>query len=454
MIRIEHPRGYEAERQYIFHVLFSEFLGLDWSSQATDRDDVRISSDGTREIAIPDVLFSSDREDWLTESTLPVLPLAVDENFEELPIIYGHLLENESVLSEAADRIEIGIDIFGSSFFMLTRYEELINQARDVHTRFAGRSSIAHKHEFLERPIVNEYVDILWSALAKLWPDLKRKERQYQVFLTHDVDHPAWVAGKPWKVVIRNAAGDMMRRGNVKMGVARLKSRLKTGFDKTDKDPANLFEWIMDLSEEHSTKSAFYFIAERTAGEIDGYYSLDLPWIRGLLKRIDGRGHEIGIHPSYRTYKSNTQISKELKILERACQSEGISQNIRGGRHHYLRWEAPVTWQAWENAGLAYDTTVGYADKIGFRCGTCYDFPVFNLQTKEMLNLRERPLIVMDGTLFDYMRLSDEEALERTIALADQCKKHQGEFVLLWHNTELIFPQQQELYKAILGGIY
>ena len=452
MIRIEHPSGYESERHYVFHVLLGEFLGLEWQSEETDRDDVRLFSSDGGEIVMPDILFQTNEDSWLQKDSLPQLPLAIDESHKELPLIYGQLLENETSVLESGTRTEIGIDIFGSAFFMLTRYEELINPILDSHTRFAGRSSIAHKQEFLERPIINEYLELLWGAMKKLWPSLERKERSYKLFLTHDVDHPAWVAGKSWKVVARNAAGDFMRRGSPRMAVTRLKARLKTGFHKNHDDPAFLFDYIMDLSERHNTKSAFYFIADQTAGEIDGYYSLDLPWVRELLKHIDFRRHEIGLHPSYRTYKSTTQIGKELDLLKNACCSESIEQDISGGRHHFLRWESPTTWQAWENVGLSYDTTVGFADKIGFRCGTCYDFPVYNIKTRKMLELRERPLIVMDGTLFDYMRLSDEEALERTIKLATLCKEHAGEFVLLWHNTELIFPQQKELYEAILNG--
>ena len=93
------------------------------------------------------------------------------------------------------------------------------------------------------------------------------------------------------------------------------------------------------------------------------------------------RGHEIGLHPSYRTYLSPQQIKREFRILRHEAELAGIRQEQWGGRQHFLRWKAPDTWQGWEEAGLQYDSTLGYSDRPGFRCGTCYEYPVFNLRT-------------------------------------------------------------------------
>ena len=51
------------------------------------------------------------------------------------------------------------------------------------------------------------------------------------------------------------------------------------------------------------------------------------------------------------------------------------------------------------DAGLDYDTTVSFADTPGFHCGVCYEFPVFNVLTRQKLPLIERPLVVMDCTV-------------------------------------------------------
>ncbi len=466
MLLIEHPDSFIPERDYIFKLIFQEFLGLEYRQKAQNRSDLRISLIGDSsesELLVADLLFQADSGNWLTQMTLPVLPLKNFQLYKEsdiemkdfpdsLPVIYGQALENGRYLEQSQTSIKLGIDLFGSAFFMLTRYEEIVEPKRDSHMRFAAESSLAHQAGFLERPIINEYLEVLWHLLKRLWPNLKRRERRYRLLLSHDVDHPAWVAGKSWKVVLKNAAGDLLRRRRLNLAQRRIEARMQTGLNGFERDPGNTFDFIMELSERQNLKSAFYFITGRTAGEIDGYYNFDSNWIRSLMKKIHKRGHEIGLHPSYKTYQDPAQLKKEFEILRAVCDEEKIEQQEWGGRQHFLRWENPTTWQAWEDAGLFYDSTLGFSGHIGFRCGICYEFPVFNLRTRKELALRERPLAVMDGTLFDYMNLTDEQARTRAVALARICKHFQGDFSLLWHNSELLTPKQKDLYKSILSG--
>ncbi|WP_427365245.1 hypothetical protein [Candidatus Caldatribacterium saccharofermentans] len=129
-----------------------------------------------------------------------------------------------------------------------------------------------------------------------------------------------------------------------------------------------------------------------------------------------------------------------------------IVQDRWGGRQHYLRWENPVTWQIWDEVGLDYDATLGFADHVGFRCGTCREFPVFDLKARRALRLREIPLMVMDATLLEdrYMGLKPEQALEQIEKLSNICHCFCGSFSLLWHNTSLVQAWQRGLYLNIL----
>jgi hypothetical protein len=464
MLLIEHPSGYIPERHYSYDLFFREFLGLEFKLIEQSRSDIRITLSGdsqNQELVISDQLFQSQPQDWLTEKTLPKTPLGRWEippeflndthgSVRSLPVIYGQKLSNRSFYESTGTSTKLGIDIFGSAFFMLTRYEETIKLERDRFDRFLFSASLAYKEGFLERPIVNEYLDLLWALLQRIWPNLKRGERDYRFVLSHDVDHPAWVAGKAWAIVLRNTAGDVMRRRDLGMALHRFTSRIRTGYQGYEHDPANQFDFMMSLSEQLGVKSAFNFISERTAGEIDGHYDLRSPWIRRLLKCIHERGHELGLHTSFRTYQDPKQIKKEFDLLKQVCASEGIEQHEWGGRQHFLRWKGPATWQGWEDAGLAYDSTLGFSGHIGFRCGTCYEYPVYNLKTRRQLLLRERPLVVLDGTLFDYMKLAEEEALWRIANLAKTCKAHHGDFTLLWHNSELLTQHQREFYRSII----
>lgn len=83
---------------------------------------------------------------------------------------------------------------------------------------------------------------------------------------------------------------------------------------------------------------------------------------------------------------------------------------------------------------MRYDDTLGYADHEGFRCGTCHAYPLYDLEHDRPLEVVERPLLVMDGTLKEYRGLTRPEALERLKALFTRCCAVEGDFVILWHN--------------------
>ena len=172
----------------------------------------------------------------------------------------------------------------------------------------------------------------------------------------------------------------------------------------------------------------------------------------GLLRSLHERGHEIGLHPSYRTFRDGEQTLREFQALRRACEEEDIDQPAFGGRQHYLRWENPITWQNWEDAGLAYDSTLSFADRAGFRCGVCFEYPVFNLRTRRSLKLRESPLIAMDASLLEYHRLSLEQATAQLLELKRRCRLFEGEFTLLWHNDRLLSRRARKAYELTLLG--
>lgn len=92
-----------------------------------------------------------------------------------------------------------------------------------------------------------------------------------------------------------------------------------------------------------------------------------------------------------------------------------------------------------------------YADRPGFRCGTCFEYPAFDPVAQEALSLRIRPLIAMKCTVTSslYMGLgTGTEALEVFTALKNTCRAIGGSFTLLWHNSEM--KRSKELYKKVL----
>jgi hypothetical protein len=132
------------------------------------------------------------------------------------------------------------------------------------------------------------------------------------------------------------------------------------------------------------------------------------------------------------------------------CAEEGIRSPVTGGRQHYLRWKNPETWNNWELSDLAYDSTLSFAERAGFRAGTCWPYPVLDLTTCKRLSLVERPLVAMEASLLGYQSMSLADAEAKIRALVDICRRYNGEFTLLWHNSTLTSKASRAAYARVI----
>jgi hypothetical protein len=103
---------------------------------------------------------------------------------------------------------------------------------------------------------------------------------------------------------------------------------------------------------------------------------------------------------------------------------------------------------------MEWESTLTYPEKEGFRCGTCYEYSVFNILTRKKLKLKEIPLEVMEATMMGYQNLTPKIMEKRIIKLIDKVKKYNGKFVLLWHNSSFygdLWTGYQGVYRKIVS---
>lgn len=348
----------------------------------------------------------------------------------------------------------IHYDIIGLIYWMLTRVEEVGRLELDAHGRFPGVSSHAYKHGYLDRPVVDEWLHLLGQVIERQWPALVLKQHQFQLRVSHDVDRPSLYTFKPLLQIARMMTGHLIKRHDIKAFFNAPYVKFSARGELAKADPYNTFDWLMDISEEHNIRSVFYFICGRTDPNYDADYTPEHPIIRQLMRRIHQREHEIGLHPSYNTFQSPARLRSEAHTLWKVCADEGIKQAQWGGRMHYLRWRHPVTLNALVEAGLNYDSSLGYADLPGFRCGTSHEYWAFDPVAQNHLNFRIQPLIVMDSCVLndrlDRLNVS-ESALEIISALKKRCALVGGVFTLLWHNSTLDEIYLKKLYRSALS---
>jgi hypothetical protein len=414
-----------------------------------------------RTLRLPDIFLGTPERDWLTERSLPRRPLPITTpsrlgldpvlTSPEIPVIFG----DGSFRDDRAGPADLGIDIFGSAFFMLSRYEELVVRERDAHDRFPSTASVARACGFLARPIIDEYVEILWSAMVRLWPNLKRKSTRFQVKPSHDVDEPSRDAFRGLKAVLRESAGDALKRRSFRRACQRPWHWLHGQWALHPKDPYNTFERLMDVSDEIGSMSTFYFMSGFTNSAYDRAYRIRHPAIRRLMRRIHDRGHEIGLHPSFETYRRPDLLRQEADSLRAALSECGVRQTSLGARMHYLRWRCPDTWQAMVSAGVDHDASLGFADSAGFRCGTCHEYTAFDVLADRRLDLRVQPLIAMDVSVISdqYMGHGISQDAQAVLSkVRRDCETVRGRFSVLWHNNEFRRSGSWYLYRSAIGA--
>jgi len=430
LLKILLPDNNKEERTYAVQVLLEEFLGLTCSisfGQTTFAAEINLANG--RRLLLEDHFFNAFPAplSYLQLENIPAIPPYLNRTEcpiipePDLPVIFG-----QPAVKVSADEILCGVDIFASTFFMLTRWEEYVRPERDVHGRFPAKASLAGKHQFLHRPVVNEYVEMVWNMLTYLGIGEQRKKRKFEMLLTHDVDEA--LLWKNTGFFFKKLGGDLLKRHSLPAAIFSVKSFFRTRFGGQS-DPYNTFDYLMDCADQHSLQSHFFFLC-RGKTKYDHALPLQHPFVQQVLTKIQERGHVIGLHPSYNTLNDPTQFGVEKAALEKET---GFP--VRYGRQHFLRFEASTTWQHWEDQGMVWDSTLYYAEQPGFRCGVCYPFPVFNFLTRKKLRLVEVPLTAMEVTWTTYSKASPTEMLNEMKQLLETVRMYNGTFVLLWHNS-------------------
>lgn len=385
---------------------------------------------------------------YLSLQSMPDIPL---RRYNEMPILYQE--DNKEIYVKfQKEYITTNIDIIQSIFFMITCYEEAIffqNIKKDKCGRFPPSQSLAVREKFFNIPIVNEYIEWLFKWIKYLNCNYNKKslwgDYEFTACLTHDVDRPLKYTYPLSK--------DIKRLKHTNIHVARdiVLHTLKNIDYKYDS--FNTFDYIRKVEKKYNFNSSFYFM---TGGETnyDNNYKLYDPMIVDLIKKLEFDNCEVGYH-----YSFNASENYDLRKYEKELLDKQVKNKSYGGRNHYLRFRAPQSWVIGEKTGLLYDTTLGYNNIIGFRCGLCTPYKVFDIFENKELDIWEIPLIIMDSALKNGkdITFSINDITKQITKYIDIVKKYNGTFTFLWHNSSFNEPRwkgSKRVYEYVLKYLY
>jgi peptidoglycan/xylan/chitin deacetylase (PgdA/CDA1 family) len=201
---------------------------------------------------------------------------------------------------------------------------------------------------------------------------------------------------------------------------------------------------------EKGLKSTFFFIpfkdrpGEFPDGRTDTYRAAryDVGRFQEPIRSLTRQGFEAGLH-GIDSWRDSRKGREEIEVIRRITGGNRI-----GVRMHWLAF-SDATPKILEEAGVYYDSTLGYNEAVGYRSGTTQ---VFRLPGTS--SVFELPLNVQDTAMFytGRMNLSESRAMSMCGDLIEDMKTHGGFLTINWHDRSLSPERNWDAaYLALLG---
>ena len=447
MIIIESPFGLEKEKAYVFDYIFNQRLGIKYELIFSEIDNFLFKSVSGKKLHFTENLLSGLSASWLLCESLNQL------TFFEYRLTSPHNRVIQETISLPTYKGATP-DLIGIIFFLISGYEEVVSDKIDEHGRHKVDNFLVQTKQN-EIPVVDMLIDEIWFSIELSFEGIKRKNEKYSIKISHDVDIPVRANSTHLKRVLKSLVADIIYRRDIILFSKRLFSLFVPARWKFAFDVNNNYKFLVSLYEKLNIKVAFYFIPIHRNKRFDSFCgNLDNEDVQRIIRTVDSKGHEVGVHPSYNSFSNYKVFTDEIAFFRDHLPAGVAKQREYGGRQHYLRFNNPLTWRMWLSCSLGYDSSLGFHENglMGFRYGTAHQFVPFDLLSRERLTgIVEIPLLVMDVNHFrSKASLLSKCDFQRIIRLNEVCKHFNGCFTLLYHNDTLISKNQKRQYTELL----
>lgn len=353
-----------------------------------------------------------------SELYIKASPLLFENDIEPQEIEVA-INENIPVLFPNED--DLGFDIFASTFYLVSRYEEYLPYERDKFGRFKASDSLAFKNNFLQKPVVNIWLETFKKVLQNKFAQLELKSSAFSAILTYDIDVAYKFKGRSFGRTFGSALKDFLG-----FNVNGIKERVQTLL-QSKKDPWDVYDDLQKTILQNKLSSIFFFLlADKSAHDRNLHYQH--PVMKELVNRLKTSSY-LGIHPSFHSSSDAARILLEKERLEQLS-----NEKINKSRQHYLKFKLPDTFNALLQSGITEDYSMGYPEVAGFRAGTCKPFYFYDLQNERATSLKIFPVTCMDATFIYYLEKSPGKSLMEILNLMKEIKKVGGTFIPIFHN--------------------
>ena len=366
-------------------------------------------------------------------------PLLFEKGIRE-QTIHCFIFQSQTVFFKTEG--DYPFDIFASSFYLLSRYEEYLPFESDKYGRFPHRVSLAFREKFLEIPLINYWLEEFKKRIREKFPELLFRLKDFKYIPSYDID---MAYSYKYKGFIRNTGGFV--RSFVKGEWNRLLDRWDVLFQKK-KDPFDTYEWLDSLHLYCRTRAYYFFLLARQQKGVDKNISPALEEMRSLVA-YHSKGYTVGIHPSWQSGDDEKVLWKEIECLESIT-----GMPVKYSRQHYIRMKLPRTYRNLLDAGIEKDFSMGYGGANGFRASIASSFYWYDLEQEKQTGLMLFPFCFMDANSFYENQLTPKEAFAELMGYYRRIRQVNGLMVTIWHNsffgTDPLFAGWKEVYEVFL----
>lgn len=339
------------------------------------------------------------------------------------------------------DKNAMLFDVFAASFYLISRYEEYLPHVKDTYGRYLATESLAYKHGFLNKPVVDIWAYKFKAAIHNYFPNYIFPTKTYSIKPVIDVPTPY---NFKLKGIMRTLGGTIKDVFRLKFKSLYIRYGVLFGFQH---DPFDTFKYIINKQKQEKCKFlVFFFIGSYST--FDKGINIHKRKYASLIKHVADYCH-VALKASYFSISNMSVLKKEKIIIQ-----DVINTSLNASRYSFSKVNLPESYRNLVQLEINEDYSMGYVNYIGFRAGSCTPFLFYDLDYEVQTPLKVNSFHLMDFALLKTKSMLDKKKELTTII--NEVKKVNGTFVPIFHNYTFSNDNQwkgfKELFNIILAS--
>ena len=317
------------------------------------------------------------------------------------------------------EKSKIPFDLFAASFYLLSRYEELLFHVKNPKNEFKAELSVLHKLDALKTPLIDLWMHAFYESLRQQFDQIPERSFQLNYELSLNVVQAFKYSGRGLMRHLTESLGDIAR-----FNLNAFKRRFSVWLGQIQ-DPYLIYDALIERLDNTPIKLRFFFEYSKYLFE-----DQNISRFRSSLNRL------IKSVADYKTVALSIshlglQDSKALE-RERLELTKQIHRPIWYALHSKLNLRMPHYFKRLIEAEVRDDFSMGYADKIGFRSGTSSTHFFYDLDVEMVQPLKVHPFVMTDFVFAN--RRAAKEAFSDLRAIVDQTQNIGGSLRFVFSN--------------------